>query len=65
MRPQVLDDSASFSCGSCTSCCDQPWRTMIEVEKADALEQHDFSAYPQLTGQPFCDKSAKAPTGIL
>jgi Fe-S-cluster containining protein len=64
MRPQMLDESVSFSCGSCTFCCDQPWRTLIEVEKADALEQHDFSAYPQLTGKAFYDKSAKTPKGF-
>ena len=57
MRLQVVDDSVRFSCGSCTACCDQPWRTMIEASKAQALDEHDFSAYPQLAGKGFYHKS--------
>ena len=50
MHLQVLDESVRFSCGSCTRCCDQPWRTLIESDKAAALDAHDWSRYPQLTG---------------
>lgn len=57
MRLQVVDDAVRFSCGSCTACCDQPWRTMIEASKAQALDEHDFSAYPQLAGKGFYHKS--------
>lgn len=53
MRLQVVDESINFSCGSCTFCCDQPWRTLIEPDKADALDRHDFAAYPQLAGRDF------------
>lgn len=53
MHLQVLDESTRFDCGSCTACCDQPWRTMIEADKAQALDSHDFSAYPQLAGKKF------------
>lgn len=51
MRLPLFDETARFSCGSCTACCNQPWRTMIEAEKALALDQHDWSAYPQLRGR--------------
>lgn len=51
MRLQIIDESVNFSCGSCTFCCDQPWRTMIEADKAEALSRHDFRAYPQLAGR--------------
>lgn len=53
MRLQVLDPSVAFACGSCTYCCDQPWRTLIEPEKARALDGHDFGKYPQLRGEKF------------
>lgn len=56
MRLQLLDESARFSCGSCTACCDQPWRTMIEADRAQALDQHDFSAYPELADKTFYRK---------
>ena len=51
LRLQVIDESAHFACGSCTACCDQPWRTLIETDKAAALDRHDFSRYPQLAGK--------------
>lgn len=53
MRHQELDGSVHFACGSCTACCDQPWRTMIDAEKARALDAHDFGRYPQLVGKRF------------
>ena len=56
MRLQLLDESARFSCGSCTSCCDQPWRTMIEADRAQALDRHGFSAYPGLVDKTFYRK---------
>jgi Fe-S-cluster containining protein len=56
MQLQVLDESVRFSCGSCTRCCDQPWRTLIEPDKAAALDAHDWSGYPQLTGRTLYTK---------
>ena len=62
MQPQTLDESVRFRCESCTACCDQPWRTMIEPEKARALDAYDFRAYPQLADKTFYynDKSDSA-----
>ena len=53
MQPQKFDESVRFQCESCTACCDQPWRTMIEPAKARVLDGHDFTAYPQLAGRTF------------
>lgn len=61
MRLQVLDPETNFSCGSCTKCCDQPWGTLIERDKAKALEAHDFSAYPQLAGKTFYHADKETP----
>ncbi len=61
MRLQVLDPETKFSCGSCTKCCDQPWGTLIERDKAEALKQHDFSAYPQLVGKEFYHADKETP----
>lgn len=63
MQLPVVDPSARFSCGSCTSCCDQPWRTVIEEDKALALERHDFSKYPALSGRRFYQPSADGRSG--
>ncbi|MFQ5422566.1 MAG: YkgJ family cysteine cluster protein [Phycisphaerae bacterium] len=65
MRLQLLDESVRFSCGSCTACCDQPWRTLIEYDKAQNLERHDFSRYPQLAGQTFYHPSSDGRTDVL
>ncbi len=51
MRHQEIDGSVHFACGNCTACCDQPWRTMIDPEKARTLDEHDFSRHPQLAGK--------------
>lgn len=51
MLPRNLDESVRFACKSCTACCDQPWNTLIESDKARVLDDHDFSAYPQLAGE--------------
>ena len=56
MRLQVLDETVRFECGSCTACCDQPWLTLIEEEKAHALDLHDFSRHPQLADKEFYTK---------
>lgn len=54
MKLRLFDESVSFSCATCTACCNQPWRTLIEPEKARALDAHDFgSKYPQLNGKTF------------
>ncbi|MCZ6682041.1 MAG: YkgJ family cysteine cluster protein [Planctomycetota bacterium] len=58
MRLQLIDESVNFSCGSCTFCCDQPWRTLIEIDKAEALSRHDFGAYPQLSGRTLYRRSS-------
>lgn len=54
MRLQVIDPHVNFSCSSCTRCCDQPWRTIVEPEKLPALEAVDWGAeFPHLAGRPF------------
>jgi Fe-S-cluster containining protein len=58
MRLQILDDSVRFACHSCGACCDQPWATLIEPEKARALSNHDFSKYPQLASREFFKPAA-------
>ncbi len=63
MPLQLVEDSARFSCSGCTNCCDQPWRTMIEADKAHALDRHDFSAYPQLAGRTFYHEPADGRVG--
>lgn len=65
MRLRVLDESTRFSCGSCTKCCDQPWGTLIEAEKAAILDAHDFSAFPQLAGRKFYSKPHGTPDGFF
>jgi len=64
MRLQVLDGSVKFSCGNCTACCDQPWRTSIEADKAHALDEYDFSAYPQLEKVRFYHEPADGREGF-
>ncbi len=64
MRLQAIDESANFSCGSCTACCDQPWRTLIEEDKVPALDAYDFGAYPQLVGRQFYRKTKHVPPGF-
>jgi Fe-S-cluster containining protein len=64
MQPQILDESVRFACSSCTFCCDQPWRTLIEADKARALDGHDFGAYPQLAGKTFYHKSEDDGEGL-
>src|SRR5262245_22506636 len=63
--PIILDDSGRFSCGSCTQCCDQPWRTVIEADKAAALDRHDWTKYPQLAGHRFYHAPADGQPGML
>lgn len=63
MRLRVIDDSVDFACGSCTACCNQPWRTLIEEDKVQAIDSHDFSAYPQLAGVEFYQQSKQVPPG--
>ncbi|MCG3136230.1 MAG: hypothetical protein HJJLKODD_00056 [Phycisphaerae bacterium] len=53
MSLPVIDPEVRFACGTCTACCDQPWRTLIELDKIPAIEQHDFSAYPQLRDKEY------------
>lgn len=65
MQLPVVDPSARFSCGSCTACCNQPWRTVIEEEKAVALDRHDFSAYPALNGRKFYQRAADGRPGYF
>lgn len=52
MRLQVIDPSLRFECSSCTRCCEQPWRTLIEPEKAAALDQVAWEReFPALAGR--------------
>jgi Fe-S-cluster containining protein len=64
MRLRVLDDSVRFSCRGCTACCDQPSETLIEADKAHALDTHDFTRYPQLAGKTFYRQSKSIPDGF-
>ncbi|NOX57567.1 MAG: YkgJ family cysteine cluster protein [Planctomycetes bacterium] len=63
MRLQILDPETNFSCGSCTKCCDQPWGTLIEHDKAHALDAHDFGAHAQLADKKFYDADKETPEG--
>ncbi len=65
MQLPLLTKTDRFSCGSCTNCCDQPWRTMIEADKARALDGHDFSKYPQLAGKRFYAPAADGRDGFF
>lgn len=65
MHLPVVDPAAKFSCGSCTACCNQPWRTVIEADKAKALDAHDFSAYPSLNGKRFYQPAADFRPGFF
>lgn len=65
MQLPLLEDSANFSCGSCTACCNQPWRTMIEADRAAALDRHDWSRYPQLVGRRFHQPAADGRPGYF
>lgn len=52
VRLQVIDPAVHFECSRCTRCCDQPWRTVIEPDKAAALDGVDWGAeYPALAGR--------------
>ncbi|MBL8848139.1 MAG: hypothetical protein JNG89_00560 [Planctomycetaceae bacterium] len=63
IRLQVVDSQSRFSCGGCTRCCTQPYTVIIEQAKAEELQKHDFSAYPQLAGQTLFTQSKDAPAG--
>lgn len=65
MRLQIIEPDAKFSCGSCGHCCDQPWRTAIEADKAAALDRHDFSKYPRLAGKKFYHPAADGRPGYF
>jgi Fe-S-cluster containining protein len=52
MRLQVIDPSLRFECSSCTRCCEQPWRTLIEPERAAALDRVAWAdEFPGLAGR--------------
>lgn len=65
MRLQVIEKDARFSCGSCGACCNQPWRTSIEADKAAALDRHDFSKYSRLAGKRFYHAAADGREGFF
>ncbi|MBI5762456.1 MAG: YkgJ family cysteine cluster protein [Planctomycetes bacterium] len=65
MRLHVIEKDARFSCGSCGACCNQPWRTSIEADKASALDRHDFSKYTQLAGKRFYHAAADGRAGFF
>ena len=64
MRLQIIDQTEGFSCNGCSTCCQQPYSIVIEKEKAHALDESDFSAYPQLEGQTFYKESSDVPDGM-
>lgn len=49
--PVLADNENQFSCGGCGDCCSQPYRVLIDAERARAIERHDWAAYPQLAGK--------------
>ena len=47
-----FDENVCYDCSQCTWCCDQPWDTRIEPEKAEAVKAHDWSVnHPRLSGR--------------
>lgn len=65
MHLPLFEKTGRFTCGSCTACCNQPWRTMIEADKAKALDGHDFSKYPQLAGKAYYMRAADGGAGFF
>jgi Fe-S-cluster containining protein len=63
-RLKVFDPRGRFACASCAHCCSQPWATLIETGKAEALDGHDWSAYPQLHDREFYRKDRNVPDGV-
>lgn len=63
MQLHVIERNTRFSCACCGVCCNQPWRTVIEADKARALDGHDFGKYPQLAGRPFYHPPADGSAG--
>ena len=59
----MLDPTVRFTCRNCTSCCNQPWQTLIEPEKAARLTSHDFGRYPQIAGRAFWHPADAGTTG--
>ena len=51
MSLPIVDPHAKFSCGGCARCCTQPYAILMERDKVETLQQHDFSSYPQLAGK--------------
>jgi Fe-S-cluster containining protein len=52
MRLQIIDPTVNFACSSCTRCCDQPWRTVVESEKLAAIDAVDWPAqFPDMAGR--------------
>src|SRR5262245_47288116 len=66
MRLQVIDPKLNFDCQACTRCCDQPWRTVIEPERAAALDGVDWGAeFPALRGKQLYRKARAGDRDVL
>lgn len=66
MRLQIIDPKLNFACKACTSCCDQPWRTVIEPERAAALDAVDWGAeFPALRGRTLYTRARSADREVL
>ncbi len=65
MELPILEKNTRFSCASCGDCCNQPWRTVIEADKAAALDDHDFSSYPRLVGRRYYHPPADGQPGFF
>jgi Fe-S-cluster containining protein len=63
-RLKVFDPRGRFACASCAQCCSQPWVTLIETGKAEALDGHDWSAYPQLHDRELYRKDRNVADGV-
>ncbi len=51
MRRQIIDPTLNFECGSCGSCCSQPWDVVIEPDKAAVVDSVDWAAdWPEMAG---------------
>lgn len=58
MRLQIVDPNINFECNSCTRCCDQPWRTLIEPDKIERLDGVNWAAeFPEMSGRELYRKA--------
>jgi len=57
MRLQVIDPDLRFECTGCARCCRQPFRVIIDPQRAAALDRVDWGAeFPSLAGRQLYKK---------